>query len=191
VIFVEGKVVISGTLRGRVTLAATDEIIVGDDVVYSVDPSDGTCQDILGMFSGNDVVIADNTLNAPIQPASGRPFYTYDDTRDEFVQGIVLALDIFTVENFNSGSSSAERCEGRTWGRGCLYLTGGIIQSVRGAVGLTSGRGYLKRYAYDQCGATAPPPYFPTTGHFARGEQFQVDPVDFDIGTYFASLVSN
>ena len=66
---------------------------------------------------------------------------------------------------------------------------GGV--GVRGAVGLSGGEGYLKRYAYDRCGASAPPPYFPTTGHFAKGEEFQVDPVGFDIDDYFGFLTSN
>jgi hypothetical protein len=33
-----------------------------------------------------------------------------------------------------------------------------------------------------------PPPYFPTTGHFARGRQFEVDPVGFNVASYYAAL---
>jgi hypothetical protein len=44
VIFVEGKVAISGVLRGRVTVAATDDIVIVDDLTYSVDPGAGTCR---------------------------------------------------------------------------------------------------------------------------------------------------
>lgn len=191
VIYVDGKVVISGIVRGRVTVAASDQIIIGDDITYSIDPGLGTCEDILGIFSGDDVVVADNALNAPQQRGNGQAYFTYDETKDEFIHGIVLALNVFTVENYNSGSDRDERCESTNWGRGCLYLTGGIIQRVRGAVGLSGGEGYLKRYAYDRCGATAPPPYFPTTGHFARGEQYQVDPVGFNVDDYFSFLTSN
>jgi hypothetical protein len=193
VIFVDGSVAISGVLRGRVTVAATDQIIFADDLTYSLDPSTGTCRDILGIFSGNDIVVADNTLNAPIQPSSGGSYYTYDDTKDEFIHGIVLALDIFTVENYASGSRLDEACEAKNWGRGCLYLTGGIIQRTRGAVGTiqsSGGTGYVKRYAYDKCGATAPPPYFPTTGHFNRAGLYPVDPADFDIDTYIEIISS-
>ncbi|NIP78739.1 MAG: hypothetical protein GWM90_05865, partial [Gemmatimonadetes bacterium] len=56
----------------------------------------------------------------------------------EFIHAVVLALDQFTVENYSSGSDSAEPCEGTTNGRGCIYLTGGIVQAQRGPVGLTS-----------------------------------------------------
>ncbi|MEK9501561.1 hypothetical protein [Gaopeijia maritima] len=191
VIYVDGKVAISGTLRGRVTLAATEQIIIADDVVYSVDPGTGTCEDILGMFSGEDVIVADNTINAPQRPASGWGYRTYDDTRDEFIHGVVLALNIFTVENYSSGSGSAEDCESTNWGRGCLYLTGGIIQRTRGAVGTSGGTGNLKRYSYDTCGATDPPPYFPTTGHFSRAQIYNVDPVGFNVADYFAQLAAN
>lgn len=191
VIYVDGKVAISGTLRGRVTVAATNQIIIADDMVYSVDPGSGTCEDMMGLFSGNDIIVADNTVNAPQRPASGWSYRTYDDTSDEFVHGIVLALDIFTVENYNSGSGSAEDCETTNWGRGCLYLTGGIIQRTRGAVGTSGGTGYLKRYSYDTCGSTAPPPYFPTTGHFTKAQIYNVDPVGFDVGSYYAQLSAN
>ncbi len=190
VIHVDGKVVISGVLRGRITIAATDQIIIGDDITYAGGPAQPGCDDILGLFSGNDVIVADNTINAPFRPWSSTSYRTYDDTKDEYINGIVLALDVFTVENYNSGSESAEWCESTSWGRGCLYLTGGIIQRTRGAVGLTSGDGYLKRYSYDTCGATNPPPYFPTTGYFFRDQMFPVDPAGFDPDAYFEFLSS-
>ncbi|RMH14601.1 MAG: hypothetical protein D6701_11090 [Gemmatimonadetes bacterium] len=188
VIHVTGKVAISGTLRGKVTLAATDDIILADDVVYATNPGAGTCQDILGMFAGDDVVVSDNTLNAPVRPTSGYARRTYDDTKDEFFHGVVLALDIFTVENYGSGGTSEEPCESKANGRGCLYLTGGIIQRTRGAVGTTGGTGYIKRYSYDQCAASEPPPYFPTTGHFSKGTYYQVDPAGFSVSQFFAMM---
>lgn len=188
VIFVEGKVAISGVVRSRVTVAATDDIVIVDDITYSVDPGAGTCRDILGIFSGDDVVVADNPINNPTRTSAGMAYLTFDDTKDEFIQGVVLALNNFTVENYDQGSSDAEACEATAWGRGCLYLTGGVIQDTRGAVGLATGRGYLKRYAYDQCAANDPPPYFPTTGHFSRGRFFEVDPVNFDIAAYYQML---
>jgi len=185
VIFVDGDVIISGTLRGRVTVTATDDIVLADDLTYASDPGLGTCEDILGIFSQDDVIVSDNLMNTPYAG------YTWDETKDEFFHGIVLALDIFTVENYNSGPSSGQRCEGQQWGRGCLYLTGGIIQNTRGAVGTSGGTGYVKRYAYDKCGATAPPPYFPTTGHFVPNELYFVNPQGFTPSTYFDLLTSN
>jgi hypothetical protein len=193
VVFVDGKVAVSGWLRGRVTLAATDDIVIADDVRYATDPGMGTCADILGIFSGDDVVVADNTLNAPVRPANGLAYLTYDETKDEFVHGVILALDVFTVDNYAQGSERAERCEAALWGRGCLYLTGGIVQRTRGAVGTIrspGGTGYVKRYSYDSCAADQPPPYFPTTGHFARQRYFEVDPVGFSAERYFRLLAA-
>jgi len=195
VIYVAGNVVVSGVVRGRVTLAASNEIIIGDDITYASDPALGTCADMLGMFSGQDVVVADNMLNSPQNAVGGANYFTYDDTKDEFIQGIVLALNNFTVENYAGGDDKAEKCGNELWGRGCLFLTGGIIQKSRGAVGTINsygpgGTGYVKRYAYDPCGATAPPPYFPTTGHFAKGQIYWVDPTGFSVSSYFHMLTS-
>jgi Tfp pilus assembly protein PilX len=192
VIYVDGKVVVSGVLRGRVTVAASNEIIIGDDLTYATDPGAGTCNDIMGLFSGTDVIVADNTINSPQRAVtSSNTYYTFDETRDEFIQGVVLALSNFTVENYDAGATTAEACEAAAWGRGCLYLTGGIIQSTRGAVGTigsTGGTGYVKRYSYDACAFTDPPPYFPTTGVFARGRYFEVDPVGFNVAQYYQML---
>jgi hypothetical protein len=191
VIYVQGKVILSGRLRGRVTVAASDDIIIGDDLTYVTDPGQGTCVDIMGFFSGDNIFIADNMVNAPHQP-NGGTWYTLDDTKDEFIHGVVLALNQFRVESHADGSDTNESCEGQQWGRGCLYLTGGIIQRQRGAVGTITdnsplrGTGYVKRYSYDPCAAQDPPPYFPTTGHFIRGQHYNMDPVGFNVGNFFA-----
>ena len=190
VIFVNGDVAISGKLRGRVTVAATGNIVIVDNVTYVTDPSIGSCVDILGMFVGNDVVMADNTLNAPQLPSggNGNNYNTYKATKDEFVHGFVLALNQFTAEHYTTGPMNAEGCQGQKDGRGCLYVTGGVIQQTRGPMGLSDGHGYIKRYAYDACGQTDPPPYFPTTGHYTRGHYFEVDPTNFDVAAYFKLL---
>ena len=192
VIFVDGKVAISGRLRGRVTVAATNNIIFADDLQYVTDPGLGTCQDIMGVFSGTNVIVSNNTLNAAFQGGTTATWYTYDDSGDEFFHAVVLALNNFTVENFDTGATSAQACQGQPFGRGCMFLTGGIIQRTRGAVGTLFssgvGTGYLKRYSYDACAATNPPPYFPTTGHFARGQFYEVDPAGFDVDSYYSML---
>ena len=188
VIFVNGKVVVSGTVRGRVTLAATGNIIIGDDLVYDTDPGSGSCTDMLGLFSGGDVVVADNVINAPRRPPGYGTYYTYDDTPDENVDASILALNQFTVQNPSAGSTSAEWCNNQSWGRGCLNVTGGLIQNSRGIVAYGNGTGNIKRYEHDTCAFTAPPPYFPSTGHFWRGRYYEVDPIGFNISEYFDAL---
>lgn len=190
VIYVEGKVAVSGKVRGRVTLAASGDIVIADDITYATDPAAATCVDILGLFSGDDIVVADNLINDPIPWASGQPAVTWDtDGANESINAFVLALDIFTAQQYDQGSTNAEPCTPATNGRGCLFVTGGIIQRQRGAVGLTSGQGYIKRYSYDACGLTDPPPYFPTTGHFIRGHYFEVEPTNFNIASYWSLLI--
>lgn len=190
VIFVNGDVAISGVLRGRVTVAATGDIVIADDVTYATDPSVGTCEDILGLFAGGNVVVANTPINAPWRrrAQTGQSYFTYDDTEDERIHAFVLTLNQFYVQDYNQGSTSAQPCGTTNWGRGCLYLTGGIIQRQRGPVGLTSGTGYLKRYSYDSCGVSAPPPYFPTTGRFSRSAFFDIDPTGFDVAALFQML---
>jgi hypothetical protein len=193
VIYVQGKVAISGKVRGQVTLAASDNIIVADDITYVTNPASNlactaSSRDMLGLFSGTNVVVADNLLNDPIPPTGAGANTTWANTSDEFIHAVVLALNSFTVESYSTGPNNAEACGSTPWGRGCLFLTGGIIQNQRGAVGLIDGHGYLKRYSYDRCAGVNPPPYFPTTGHFARGHYFEVDPSGFNIDTYWALL---
>lgn len=195
VVYVSGKVAISGVLRGTVTLASTGDIVIADDVVYATDPAGAGCNDILGLFAGGDITVADNSINSPVNVSTsyyGTDYRTFDATSDEAINGVLLTLGSFGVQNYDSGSTIDEPCEGDRVGRGCLYVTGGIIQNRRGAVGQSSAysgaSGYLKRYAYDQCAASNPPPYFPTTGYFARSRTLPVDPTHFDIDRFFKRL---
>ena len=193
VIYVTGKVAISGKVRGQVTLAASDNIVIADDVTYMTNPGstvqcNSTARDMLGLFAGQDVVVSDNLINDPMPPVAGGLNVTWDETSDEFVHAVVLALSNFTVENYNTGPTNFEKCGTTNWGRGCLFLTGGIIQQQRGAVGTTGGTGNLKRYSYDACASSNPPPYFPTTGHFARGHYYEVEPTGFNVATFWQLL---
>lgn len=188
VIYVAGTTGISGVLRGKVTLYATGTIVVLDDQRYANDPGLGSCQDILGLIAGNDVVVADNDINTP-QSIKNLGYKVLDDTKDLYLQSVIMALNTsFRAEDYNSGPSSATTCEKDSNGRGCLYLTGGIIQENRGPVGLLSGEGYIKRYSYDRCAALTPPPYFPTTGRYIDNRYFELNPAGFDPAALFKSL---
>lgn len=197
VIHVTGKIAVSGKLRGQLTLAATGNIILADNLTYVTNPGGTTpcnspSRDILGIFSGEDVVIANNLLNAPRRPGPGTTgaYRTWNNRGgDEVFHAVVLALDQFTADDYDMGPTNVEDCQGADNERGCLFLTGGIIQRSRGPVGITDGRGYTKRYQYDACAGVNPPPYFPTTGHFIRGHYFEVEPTNFAISNYWSSLV--
>jgi hypothetical protein len=203
VIHVTGKVAVSGEVRGLVTVAATDNIIIVDNITYATLPGGDTpCQspqrDILGLFSGQNVVMANNLRNSPWRAGPGstgvvRSWHARGG--DEIVHAVILALGTFNAVQFNFGTGlvPGEGCQGQAVVRGCLFLTGGIIQRSRGPVAstLSSGAmtGYLKRYQYDACAAVNPPPYFPTTGRFSRGHYFEIDPSDFNIDTYWQQLI--
>jgi hypothetical protein len=194
VIHVKGSVAVSGVVRGRLTLYAEGGyIVLIDDVRYANDPGSGSvatgaCQDMLGMIASMDIVVADNGINTP-NALGGSTYRVMDDTKDLFVHGVVMALkESWRVQNYSSSPSSATNCEGKTNGRGCLYLTGGIIQVRRGAVGMLSGEGYVKRYSYDRCAADSPPPYFPVTGRFTDNAYYEIDPNGFDVVKLFKEI---
>jgi hypothetical protein len=189
VIYVSGTTGVSGALRGRVTLYATGSVAILRDTKYVTDPSLNNCTaDMLGIISGHDVMVADNALQDPLY-ISGSGYRNMDDTKDVFLQGVMMALNTaFGVENYASGPTNANDCDATNNGRGCLFLTGGIIQQQRGAVGLSNGAGFAKRYSYDKCALYNPPPYFPTTGRYTDNRYYEIDPSGFDVAALYHSL---
>lgn len=191
VIYAGGTVGVSGVVRGAVTLYTPYDIVVLDDIRYANDPSKGTCKDILGLLAGKEVVVADNAINTPqyVKTSGSNRQRSLDDTQDLYLQSVIMALNTsFRVEDYDSGPTSALACGTSTIGRGCLYLTGGIIQKMRGAVGTSAGTGYTKRYSYDRCAVVNPPPYFPTTGRYQDNRYYELDPAKFDVAKLFKAL---
>lgn len=187
VIYVNGTVGVSGVLRGNVTLYATGDIVILDDVRYATDPGDPSSPDLLGLIAGHDIVVADNAFNTP--QSIGASYKSLDDSPDLFVHGILMALGSqFRVQNYGSGPTNASSCDGVTNGRGCLYVTGGIIQAIDGFVGSTSGTGFRKRYLFDRRARRLTPPHFPSTHRFLEDHVLDVDAARFDPKTYFARL---
>ncbi len=196
VIWVEGDVAVSGVVAGRVTVVAADDIIIADDLVQYTDPGENACaDDIIGLIAFDDAVIADNTLNTPQRYIGGSSYHTMDDTKDEYIHAVVMALSEFRAHNASSGPDEtdnsglgAEPCEGTPVGRGCLYLTGGVLQSHRGQTG--NGTGYLFRHSYNQCVLQGGPPQFPSSGSFSKQRIAEMDGANFDPVTWFANYQS-
>ena len=188
VIYVTGTVGVSGTLRGKITLYSTTDIGILDDTRYSNDPGTQQCLDMLGLLSASDVLVVDNALQTPRRYKTGST-KNMDDTKDVYIHGVMMALNTsFAVENYSAGPSDFNDCESNNGGRGCLYLTGGLIQKNRGAVGLVSGEGFVKRYSYDRCAIINPPPYFPTTGVFKDNRYYELNPVGFNAAQLYQSI---
>ncbi|HKG91741.1 MAG TPA: hypothetical protein VKA84_07625 [Gemmatimonadaceae bacterium] len=196
VVYANGTVALSGTLRGKVTVYATGSVVLVDDLKYAADAKNGQCLDMLGIIAGKNIWVADNALNTP-QDVDSDPgdelFVNLDDTKDFNLMAVMMALNTaFGVERYDraSGPTNTNGCETVKNGRGCLYLNGGVIQAARGAVGQADGKGFTKRYSYDRCALQRSPPYFPTTGRFLDNRYYEVDPVSFDAGRYFEDLRS-
>ena len=194
VIYVAGRVAVSGVVNGRVTVAAPNNIIVGDDLRMAIDPGSAAAADcamIAGLFSGDSIMVSNNTLNASQQINGAGAWRLYDETTQEDIHATLLTLDIFGAENYAAGPNNAQLCGATPSGRGCLNLSGGVIQNNRGAVGLTDGTGYIKRYSYNTCSSSDPPPYFPTTGRFVRNRIYELDPKGFNVAAWFAANQNN
>ncbi len=148
ILFVQGDVRVKGVLDGQITIVATELIKIVDDIRYAASDETGRplegCDDLLGLISAGNVVIADTPANRS----------------DVVIDAGILALNTsFTVQNYDQGEP-----------RGYIHLWGSLAQKVRGPVGTFSyygGRtGYLKDYHYDTRFLDTPPPYYPSTGQY-------------------------
>jgi hypothetical protein len=198
-IFVDGRVGVSGMVRGRVTLAARNNLVVLDDLTQASAPGvNGACRaddDIVGLFSGENVIWADNMLASPQQrrndantgwllprkefsPSAARP--------DLQVHAVILALRSIGTEDPSppAGLGTAY------WvNRGFVRQVGGRIQQRAGTGGTISGtslHGYTSEISFNRCSLTAPPPYFPTTQRWTLSQFFEVDPQGFTPTMWFS-----
>ncbi len=105
------------------------------------------------------------------------------------IQSVIMAAaKLRRARGSRRRAANRQRCGTSNDGRGCLTLTGGVIQKTRGAVGTSAGYGYTKRYSYDRCAVINPPPYFPTTGRYGDNRYYELDPVKFDPAKTFQQL---
>ncbi len=140
-----GALTISGTLNGRLTVGASNDVVIPNNLIYADDPrTNPASNDTLGVISEGDVVIDDN---AP---------YNLE------IDACTMALNSsFMRENWWVGPA-----------KGTLTVLGGIIQDERGPVGTFNGStgqkvsGYSKDYTYDSRLLGSPPPFMPTTGDY-------------------------
>lgn len=147
-VYVKGDIDLKGTLDGSVSVVATNNIYIVDNLVYEMSDANGKplpgCDDVLGLISLKNIVVADNTPNQ----------------NDVVIDAAMLTLgSSFTVENYWSGPP-----------RGDLTIWGSLSQKVRGPVGTFGGgtyTGYKKDYHYDNRFTDTPPPYYPVTGQYS------------------------
>ncbi|MEO6211483.1 MAG: hypothetical protein ABIQ10_15355 [Gemmatimonadaceae bacterium] len=205
VIHVHGPVVLSGVLRGSVTLyAATTgsqigQVGYGDDLVYAQDPAAVTCANLLGVISDANQMILDNSINSPQRAGNGSNGWGYrwtdgDDngmaTSHDFVlHGVTMSrLGTVGVENFSSHAENIGPCNAAISGRGCIRQAGGVIEKVISATYNNAGAGFGENRSVDVCLNTQSPPYFPTTGRYIDNRFYEIDPARYNITTLFQSM---
>jgi cytoskeletal protein CcmA (bactofilin family) len=134
-----GRVTVSGTLDGKLSIFSTNEIYIDNSIHY--ENRSPSSNDVLGLIAENNIIVADNSNNAASVTIDG---------------SIFSRSGSFTAEDYNSGPL-----------RGYINLLGSIVQNKRGAVGTFSGTtiktGYLKAYRYDNRLADPMfrPPFYP------------------------------
>jgi hypothetical protein len=140
-----GNLTVSGTVNGNLTVGASGDVVIPNNILYADDPRvNPASDDTLGIISERDIVIDDA---AP--------------TNIE-IDACAMALNTsFMMENWWVGPA-----------KGTLTVYGGIIQDERGPVGTFNGTtgqkvsGYSKNYSYDSRLLGSPPPFMPTTGDY-------------------------
>jgi hypothetical protein len=204
VIYVRGPVALSGRLRGRVTLAATGNIVLADDLLYTISPGTDCSEngDMLGVTTPEVVPIEDNNVQSPFR-VNNVAVGLYDDTPDnENYHVFIFTLKQFYGEDswsnpitYDAGTSIVgERCSTTSVAKsGCVRVSGGIIQDDVGAPTYSNYSGWAEVHTYDKCGSSTPPPYFPTTGRYLANRLYELDPVwlnQIGVAQYFRTLQS-
>lgn len=149
---------LSGTVQkdSAVTVSSERDIMITNNIIYEKDPrvaGNENYANLLGILSwGGNVRIATTAPN------------------NVTINGVVMApTGIFTVDNYNSGSS-----------RGTATLLGGAITQFYGAFGTFSGTtaltGYGRNFVYDSRMLHGiAPPYFPYIGPFTSSDDGGLD----------------
>jgi hypothetical protein len=135
--FVDGEAWVNGTVKGRVTFGATEDIHLNGDLVYA-----NPTRDVLGLVGQEDLVVESST----------------SVTDDRHIHAVMMALNgSFRVANYDSG-----RYRGvlNVYG-GIIQARRGAVGTISGS---TIQTGYSKNYVYDKKLANTPPLNFPTTG---------------------------
>jgi len=169
ILFFDGDIDVDGILAGTLTIYATGDILLVDDVKYFGgnrwgDFPEDQFPHMLALVADGDIVIADNFRNGRENGVARAPG---DMNRHSIViNGSLLTLGgRFTFEHQND---DWELYQGPTPDeRGTIYLKGAVTQWRRGYVhrsnhgtGQRDGTGYGKSYHYDFRFDRRPPPFY-------------------------------
>ncbi|MGI5843810.1 MAG: DUF4900 domain-containing protein [Candidatus Xenobium sp.] len=136
-IYAKGETWINGTVKGRVTFGATEDIHINGNLVYE-NPN----RDVLGIVGQKDLIV--EASNSAVE--------------DRYIHGVMMALNgSFRVANYDSGTYRGIL---HVYG-GIIQARRGPVGTFSGT---TMRTGYTKNYVYDKKLANTPPLNFPTTG---------------------------
>jgi type II secretory pathway pseudopilin PulG len=151
-----GNVNLSGTYSKPLTIAAANDVVITGNVTKTSE------EGMLGLIANNFIRIYHPVkLKHPKTCTNGvcTEILTAWECANENLAGSVENITIeaallaikhsFIVDNYDCGGSL-----------GTLNVKGAIAQKFRGAVGTTSGTGYIKNYEYDERLKTTEPPSF-------------------------------
>lgn len=150
----EGNVYVEGSVNGRLTVAAENDVVVTGDIL---DSGGLNGDDIIGLVALNYIEVfhpVKKTWSGYSDLSSSWPHETVSGVLE--IDAAMEALQhVFEVQAFQYGSP-----------QGTIKLRGTIAQKYRGPVGThysdgTIASGYHKDYAYDSRLKYGPPPYFP------------------------------
>jgi hypothetical protein len=161
-----GNVFVDGTLAGRVTISADNNVVIVDNITYAGGAA-GT--DALGLIANNSVEVY-HPISCSSTDSNGcsngtnlaRP--TGGTWSSPVINAAMISLlHSFGVQQYHIGNPL-----------GTLHVFGAISQKFRGAVGTfdSSGidSGYVKDYSYDNRLRYSPPPFYldPVQSSYAR-----------------------
>ncbi len=157
-----GDVFLQGTLKGRLSIAADNNIEIVANVTYQ----GGTGgSDLLGLVANNYVEIyhAVGNSSTPSSAREGSLVNSYYNLKipstgytaafhNPTVQAALLSVvHSFRAQNYNLGANT---------NMGSITINGAIAQKYRGLVSVSGTSGYGKNYNYDQRMKYQSPPHF-------------------------------
>lgn len=138
----------------QMTVAATGDIFIKDDITYTDAPSKQDSKNVLGVYSEQGNV----KVNGP-------------RSRDITINGTLMAAA--TGKGFGTVDYTTQRTDTRVTPK--INLTGGIIEEQSQGVGQvgTPGKGYSRNFKWDGRLANGlTPPFFPTQGSYEAAPDF-------------------
>jgi hypothetical protein len=141
----DGDVFLSGTLKGRLTIAAENNIVIVANTTYQT--AGAASSDMLGLVA-NQFIQVYHPVNDGGQNLTDNRNPTNTFTNPQIHAAMLALGHSFIVQNYDKGAQL-----------GTLTINGVIAQKWRGPVGTSAGTGYLKNYGYDTRLQYASPPY--------------------------------